>query len=555
MPAYKLTYENGTTHQQSPYLLHVPPVNGIMLPANFNVYGNRTIVTSIELNAAIKQACLQMPEGVPEYTTLTCTELVAGRTGMTQYVTPYWQEFLNLDRLGVGDRFYLKNGSYIEVYSISAGTSTYVNVRYKNKSDQICYDTSLFCSYSSSNQYNNHIRTIPWLLVDNIDYKLMSVEIYTGNGSMDSGLNAFFNSSVTITPVTTALGQSFWEGVEPVDEDDPYQDIEDSTPSGPADSDGIPADSNIDFPDLPTVSATDTGFVTLYNPTLAQVKSLADYMWSGLFDISTYKKIFADPMDCILGFNMLPVAIPHGTAKTVTVGNISTGIQMDPATSQWIEVDCGTIDMGDAFGSYLSYAPYTKVSMYLPYIGTVELSTDDLIGKTIALKYHIDALSCSCVAYLKCGSSVLYQFTGSCGYSIPVNSNDFRSTVASIISIAATIGGAVATGGLSAPAAVAAGASVAQNVTNSKPEIHRSGSIGSSAGIMGLQKPYLIVEYPNPCKPKKQYHYLGYPSFVTKTLSDLTGYAEFENVLLENIPCTDAERELILGMCKGGIYL
>lgn len=336
---------------------------------------------------------------------------------------------------------------------------------------------------------------------------------------------------------------------------DPYDYMDPSGPSGPADASGIPENDPIEIPDVPSVSAADTGFITLFNPSLAQVKDLADYMWTGLFDLATYKKIFADPMDCLLGFNMLPVAIPHGTAVAVRVGNISTGINMYPATSQWVEVDCGSINVGDAFGNYLSYSPYTKYSMYLPYIGIVELSTDDVVGKTITLKYHVDVLSCSCVAYLKCGDSVLYQFTGSCGYSIPVSGNDFRSTVANIVSIAATIGGAVATGGLSAPATIAAGASISQNVMNSKPEIHRSGAIGGSAGIMGMQKPYLIVEYPNPCKPSKQYHYTGYPSFVTVKLNDISGYAEFEEILIEGVPCTEAEQAMIKNLCKEGIFL
>lgn len=373
----------------------------------------------------------------------------------------------------------------------------------------------------------------------------------------------------------------FIEGLKPYDSNEPYPEIEPSTPSGPAEATGIPENDPVDFPDVPTVSVSDTGFITLFNPSLPQVKALADYMWTGLFDLATYKKIFADPMDCLLGFNMLPVAIPHGTAVAVRVGNISTGIQMNPATSQWVEVDCGSIDVGNAFGNYLSYAPYTKFSMYLPYIGIVELSTDDVMGKTVSLKYHVDVLSCSCVAYLKCGASVLYQFTGSCGYSIPVSSNDFRATIANIVSITATVAGAIVSGGAAAgvtagttakaaakaarkraqqkaartASAIGDAASIGKNVMGSKPEIHRSGAIGGSAGILGMQKPYLIVEYPNPCKPEKQYHYTGYPSFVTVKLQDITGYAEFEEILVEGVPCTEAEQTMIKELCEGGIFL
>lgn len=348
-----------------------------------------------------------------------------------------------------------------------------------------------------------------------------------------------------------------WLGdYEPVtpDPNDPYDEIDSSTPSGPAAGEGIPATDEIDIPSLPSVSVTDTGFVTLFNPTLAQVKDLADYMWAGLFDINTFRKIFADPMDCILGFNLLPVAIPDGGTGTVTVGNISTGISMTKASGQWVEVDCGSIAVPEPYGSYLDWAPYVKVSLYLPYIGTVELSTDDVMGRELTLKYHVDVLSCSCVAYLKCGPDVLYQFTGSCGYSIPVTSENFRQMISSIVTMTATLGGAIA-GGITAPAAIAAGASTAQNVMNSKPEVHRSGAIGSSAGIMGIQKPFLIMEIPKACKPSKQYHYLGYPSFVTVQLSGLSGYTEFDSIILSGISCTETERRMIEDICKGGIYL
>lgn len=402
-------------------------------------------------------------------------------------------------------------------------------------------------------------------------YNSTSMETTVTRYSNDSQ-NTFTN--IDVNKVSQWLGTYVPKIPDPYD---PYDYMDPSGPSGPADASGIPENDPIDIPDVPTVSASDTGFVTLFNPTLSQVKDLADYMWTGLFDLATYKKIFADPMDCLLGFNMLPVAIPHGSAVAVRVGNISTGISMNPATSQWVEVDCGSINVGDAFGNYLSYAPYTKFSMYLPYIGIVELSADDVVGKTVTLKYHVDVLSCSCVAYLKCGDSVLYQFTGSCGYSIPVSSNDFRATIANIVSITATVAGAVVTGGAAAgvtagttakaaakaarmkaaqsAAAIGDAASISKNVMGSKPEVHRSGAIGGSAGIMGMQKPYLIVEYPNPCKPAKQYHYTGYPSFVTVKLNDISGYAEFEEILIEGVPCTEAEQAMIKNLCKEGIFL
>ena len=471
------------------------------------------------------------------------------------------------DIIELNDRWYFADDIY---WLFSAVGSNSVQIKAYNGST-LKYTMNAGCVQNTTNAFI--CKAFPWLSQSD-SYPILQV----GYNYLKSTQK--FEISGISAPSGAPTKQTFleWLGpVEPIDTDDPYINIPDSGPSGPADASGIPAGDPIDFPSLPTVSVADTGFITLFNPTLTQVKDLANYMWTGLFDLATYKKIFADPMDCLLGFNMLPVAIPHGTAISVRVGNISTGIQMNPATNQWVEVDCGTINVGDAFGNYLSYAPYTKFSMYLPYIGMVELSADDVVGKTIALKYHVDVLSCSCVAYLKCGNSVLYQFTGSCGYSIPVSGNDFRATIANIVSITATVAGAIVTGGAAsgitagttAKAAAKAArmkaaqtaqhigeaASVGKNVMGSKPEVHRSGAIGSSAGIMGMQKPFLIVEYPNPCKPKKQYHYTGYPSFVTVKLQDITGYTAFEEILVEGVPCTETEQAMIKELCAEGIFL
>lgn len=461
---------------------------------------------------------------------------------------------IDVKTLHVGDKFIInKFGSYMEITQL---TSNYLIFDYKTANGSVAYSNVGLDIKADANECR--YSGIPWLAnFQNIQsYALNGPSFYVSNnngwfaymGNWNGGQGSGPN------PVSNVLANGFWSGTEPIDTDDPYVNVEDSEPSGPAEGEGIPDSSDMDIPSVPTVSVADTGFVTLFTPSLAQVKDLADYMWSG-FDVSSLKKLFADPMECLLGFNVLPVSIPSTTNKAVKVGNVSTGVYMAKADDQWIEHNCGSITVDLPYGSYLDYAPYTKFSLYLPFIGTVELSTDDVMGKTLTLKYHIDALSCACVAYLKCGSDVLYQFTGACGYSIPLSGNDFRNTVSSIVSLAAIGAGAVASGGMTAPAAVAAGASITSNVMNSKPEVHRSGNIGSAAGMMGIQTPYLIAEYPRACKPKKQYHFLGYPSFVTKKLSDISGYAEFENVILDGVSCTEAERRIILEMCKGGVYL
>ena len=307
----------------------------------------------------------------------------------------------------------------------------------------------------------------------------------------------------------------------------------------------------IDIPSLPTLSATDTGFITLFNPSLTELRNLSDYLWSNLFDIASFKKLVADPMDLILGLSIVPVDVPAGSPKTIKIGGISTGISMTVASSQYVAVDCGTLNVNEYWGGYLDYDPYTEAAIYLPYIGTHPLKVDDIMGKSVQVVYHVDVLSGACTAYVKCGSSVLYQFIGQCSSSIPINANDWTSVVNGALNIATAIGSMVATKGASAPMALSQIASTAVN--GMKPSVERSGSISGTGGLMAIQKPYIILTRPNQALPVNQNAYTGYPSFITENLGSLFGYTEIANINLQGVPGTDEELSEIVDLLKGGV--
>lgn len=335
--------------------------------------------------------------------------------------------------------------------------------------------------------------------------------------------------------------------------------------SGGGDFDGT--SDPIDFPLLPTLSAADTGFITLFNPSTSQLRALATYMWSNpLFDLDAWKKIFADPMDAILGLSIVPVNVPSGGSGVVTVGNISTGVSMTKASAQYVEVDCGSINVKEYWGAYLDYAPYTKCEIHLPYCGTHPIDVDDIMNKTVHIKYHIDILSGGCCAYVKCGNSVLYEFAGQCAASIPITGDDWTNVINGVMQIAASVGSMVATGGLTAPVtqsnlpasigkAVAIDANIGSTIMSMKPSIEKSGSLGGVGGMLAVQKPYLILTRPKQALPSRQNHYTGYPSFITQRLSGLTGYTQIEQIHLENVPATSAELDEIELLLKGGVLL
>lgn len=332
--------------------------------------------------------------------------------------------------------------------------------------------------------------------------------------------------------------------------DDPFD------PGGGSDTGGGNGDFDdtsvpIEIPNLPTISAASTGFISLFNPTLSQLNELASYMWSDIFDIDTLKKLFADPMDVILGLSILPVQIPTSGAREVKVGNIGTGISLNVASTQFVEVDCGTINVNEYWGAYLDYSPYTNAQIYLPYVGVRPISVDEIMGKSVNVKYHVDILTGACCCFVKCGDSVLYSFNGQCSIPIPISATNYTNTINGIISVAASLGTMVATGGATAPLALT---NLASTIANQmKPTVEKSGAISGPGGVMGIQTPYLILTRPRQALPSKQNTFTGYPSFITVTLGELSGYTEVHSIHLENIPATADELSEIETLLKGGV--
>lgn len=337
---------------------------------------------------------------------------------------------------------------------------------------------------------------------------------------------------------------------------DPYNNQDSMSGSGGGGGEGLDSvsGSDINDPDLPELSAVSTGLVSIFTPSLSQLQALGDFLWSDLFSLDTFKKIFTDPWDAILGLSILGVGVSGGTSSVVNIGNVSTGVSMPKLSTQYYKFNCGSITLKETWGSYLDYNPYTKVSIYLPFIGTHALNVDDIMGRTISLKYNIDILSGACVANIQCGGAVMYSFTGCCSATIPLSGSSYTNMINGILGVATSIGAAVATGGAAAP--VTAATITGSVMSSLKTDVSRTGNVSGMAGIMGVKSAYLIMEVPRICVPKNQDKYIGYPTYVTKKVGDLSGYCVFEDIKVRgNSHATIGEIEEIESIMKEGVYL
>ena len=183
------------------------------------------------------------------------------------------------------------------------------------------------------------------------------------------------------------------------------------------------------------------------------------------------------------------------------------------------------------------------------------------MNDTINVTYNIDVLSGACGAFISSSKKgVLYSYNGSCISNIPLTSINFSSAIQNAVS-AVCSGAAIVAGVASGNAPITAmGAasmlgSAANTALNSKPSVQRSGSLGGSAGILSVQKPYLIIERPNLSVPANVQKYVGQTSNITATLSTLSGFTMVEYVHIEGVPATEEEIKEIEQLLKEGVYL
>lgn len=338
--------------------------------------------------------------------------------------------------------------------------------------------------------------------------------------------------------------------VQVTDAPDPYGENTEEEGGGGTDPDDDPVDEET----LPLPAVVGLGFATIYVPTQADLYNLAAYMWGGNLDLDNFLKLFANPMDSILGLSAVPVVL-SGTYEPIYLGGQQLqGVTMPRYTGRTsVKVDMGTTTIKERWGAYLDYDPYTELAIYVPFIGIKNIKADDVMGKTVRLMYNIDILSGACVAYLRTeGGSVLYEWSGQCAVQLPITGANWDNIFSTAVSTAATLGGALFAPA-SAPVLGGAVASAAVQAVAAKPRIERSGAMNGITGFLGQLRPYILRTTPEAYIPGDQNKFIGYPSYMSVSLGSLSGYNEIASIHLENIPATADELAELESILKGGV--
>lgn len=320
----------------------------------------------------------------------------------------------------------------------------------------------------------------------------------------------------------------------------------------------------IDISPLPP-GISELGFVNIYKCASGALNLLGATLFpdvSGATDVMTAITAMSDAIwnskliDYVISVHMVPANVPAGADEDIKIGTRTlTGIQGAKVQSDYVEVDLGTLKVDEVYTNFNDY--HTRARLFLPFYGFIEIKPEYWQSATLHVIYRFNVVDGSFIAFVKSKinrhqpvmESLVGQYSGSACIHCPASGVSYASMFGGIASNAAGMAVSVASGN------VAGVASSALNVAGaSQGNMEHGGSYNSSASIMGHRYPYLIIERPVSQFPTEYGHEVGYPLWVTKTISSCSGLTVCKDPVL-NFGCPEEVGKAIIAALKEGIIL
>lgn len=346
-------------------------------------------------------------------------------------------------------------------------------------------------------------------------------------------------------------------------------------------------------------------FTNFYVLDSLKLGSISDWLWATVVDERNTKEFLQNigligdnPINALVNLVLYPFKVfsyiskDYYTFKNVTFGYnsatyLETGnkiIALSPGNTLNVNDLVGTIEFGELyisphFFNFFDYEPYTALSVYIPFVGFINLTPSQVIGRNLKINLKFELLTSACIACVYIDNTILVTKTGICSINIPVSgvdsaqyvqsvSNSIFETIQSVINIGTNAGSAIVSGEMGNVGGTISGISGAiSSATNAvksfvnrdylAPQYSSSGSYtANSSAFLPL---YAYIQITRPViqdYDKSLYRQnIGYACNLPVNLSTCTGYCEFSQITFKNIDCTETELRELYSMLQNGVYL
>lgn len=302
-----------------------------------------------------------------------------------------------------------------------------------------------------------------------------------------------------------------------------------------------------------------------------------------------------NPSEYITSVTYMPCyPIPTGTDEQINIGPLSTSVQGRKISYEYgvlIDVGSTITPLNREYNDFRDYKPYTAVSLYVPYCGTIELDPANYYGRTINVKLMVDMSTGTCTGLIYANDLLIDSIQGQCGISIPLaafNMGEYQNAIvnaqyqlkqaqrsedAAMVGLGVSmIGGTLtATTGIGLAAGIAGSIysyykltaardnieNIEYNIEHMQPKQSNISS-GSPTNSQGFERDCrLIITRPNDLETDISIygHTVGYMTNKQGLISDFHGFTQCSNADLSGIELTSSEISAIHEALKKGVYL
>lgn len=326
-----------------------------------------------------------------------------------------------------------------------------------------------------------------------------------------------------------------------------------------------------------------SGIVNVWNIPLAEAVKLDSVLWNIDLVAQADKGLYTDIINAIVSLKFYPFTTSTSAESLVTVADTDllytdeggstyrvNGTQGAPR--EWCDFYIGEFFIEEYYGTSFDYAPYTKIDLFLPFIGYKKLDTNEVMNTLLKVRYQIDFLSGGVTALIYAGDKIVDTANGTIGIEIPLVSSNRATTetMYSLIKAANTMStvssiGALASGAATKNPVAAAGGAISlgqslagaarSQIAAGEYSVTKAGAVGDATSYYGVLEPYLIIERPITAYPKNLASLEGYPSNFGGKVSDFNGFLKCATTYLDGITATSTEIDEIDRFLKSGIFV
>ena len=326
------------------------------------------------------------------------------------------------------------------------------------------------------------------------------------------------------------------------------------------------------LPSLPSLGVSQAGFVNVYKPTTGQLVGFADELFpdfemptpstktgidgvvENLNNVASVLGFFADSylnkglVDYVIDCHIVPVA-PSITNNTgIKVGYKTFNYNPSKVTSDYVEFDCGTLQIAEYYQNFLDYEG-TRAKLYAPFIGFVDIKPEWFQSGSLRLVYHFNIIDGSCIAFViatssksKLSNTVVATFGGNCCVHMPITGLNYSSMISGVLGGASKVLSGQIAGG-------------AEQIATARPSIEQSNGYNAGMSFMCYRRPYLLIERPVASFSKDYPKEQGLPLNVTMKLGSLKGFTTCTAPIVDNFHCLEEEKEMIKqALIEGTIF-